>query len=545
MKSSYRLCFAAVAACIALASCSKSVAEQMKMAQKVNISCNPELLEVRGGQIPATLTVTYPKGYFNKSAVMTVTPVLVYAGGEEKAASLVYQGEKVKDNYKVAAWAGGTLVEKVSFPWKEGMEKCYLELRSVIRHGGRDFDIPAVKVAEGCVTTSLLARTQGEYKYKEDGYQDILHKSAEGQILYDVNSAAVKNSELKGESVTDFQAALERYGNDERATVKGTQIVAYASPEGGADYNAKLSDRRAESAGKAWESLSGEKGSDVDLRSIGQDWEGFQAAVAASDLEDRDLILRVLAMYSDPAVRESEIRNMSQVFTEMKTKVFPALRRARFIADIEYRNYSDEELADIAQNKLYLLDESALLRLAARTEDPGRKSLLYRIAAESFNSEAARYNNVLSSLDSGDLLMAAEKAKELKTADADAINAKGVIELRKGNLAEAALLFKKSGTAEAQHNLGVIDLLNGDYKAAAAKCDGYNKALALLLDGEYQKADEALTGTDAQSNYLRAVIAARLGRDSVARKYLNAACEADPALKKRAETDVEFASIAN
>ncbi|MBQ7268966.1 MAG: hypothetical protein IJS62_03820 [Bacteroidales bacterium] len=545
MKSSYRLCFAAVAACIALASCSKSVAEQMKMAQKVNISCNPELLEVRGGQIPATLTVTYPKGYFNKSAVMTVTPVLVYAGGEEKAASLVYQGEKVKDNYKVAAWAGGTLVEKVSFPWKEGMEKCYLELRSVIRHGGRDFDIPAVKVAEGCVTTSLLARTQGEYKYKEDGYQDILHKSAEGQILYDVNSAAVKNSELKGESVTDFQAALERYGNDERATVKGTQIVAYASPEGGADYNAKLSDRRAESAGKAWESLSGEKGSDVDLRSIGQDWEGFQAAVAASDLEDRDLILRVLAMYSDPAVRESEIRNMSQVFTEMKTKVFPALRRARFIADIEYRNYSDEELADIAQNKLYLLDESALLRLATRTEDPGRKSLLYRIAAESFNSEAARYNNVLSSLDSGDLLMAAEKAKELKTADADALNAKGVIELRKGNLADAALLFKKSGTDEAQHNLGVIDLLNGDYKAAAAKCDGYNKALALLLDGEYQKADEALTGTDAQSNYLRAVIAARLGRDSVARKYLDAACEADPALKKRAETDVEFASIAN
>ena len=152
---------------------------------------------------------------------------------------------------------------------------------------------------------------------------------------------------------------------------------------------------------------------------------------------------------------------------------------------------------------------------------------------------------MLSSLDSGDLLMAAEKAKELKTADADAINAKGVIELRKGNLAEAALLFKKSGTAEAQHNLGVIDLLNGDYKAAAAKCDGYNKALALLLDGEYEKADEALTGTDAQSNYLRAVIAARLGRDSVARKYLNAACEADPALKKRAETDVEFASIAN
>lgn len=546
MKSSFRLLLAAAAACVLFASCSKSVAEQMKMAQNVNISCNPELLEMRGGQIPATLTVTYPKGYFNKSAVMTVTPVLVYAGGEEKAASFTYQGEKVKDNYKVAAWAGGTIVEKVSFPWKEGMEKCYLELRSVIRHGNKDYDIPAVKVAEGCVTTSLLARTQGLYKYMEDGYQDILHKSAEGQILYDVNSATVKKSELGGESVTDFQAALERYENDERATVKGTQIVAYASPEGGADYNAKLSDKRAESAGKAWETLSGEKGAGVDMRSIGQDWEGFQAAVAASDLEDRDLILRVLAMYSDPAVRESEIRNMSQVFTEMKTKVFPALRRARFIADIEYRNYSDAELDEIAKNKLYLLDESALLRLAARTEDPGRKSLLYRIAAESFDSEAARYNNVLASLDNNDVLMAAEKAKELKAAnDGDELNAKGVIEMRKGNLAEAALLFKRSGTDEARQNLGAIDLLNGDYKAAVDKSEGFNKALALLLCGEYDKADEALDGKDAESNYLRAVIAARQGKRSVARKYLTAACDADPALKQRAEKDVEFASIAN
>ena len=250
-------------------------------------------------------------------------------------------------------------------------------------------------------------------------------------------------------------------------------------------------------------------------------------------------------MYSDPAVRESEIRNMSQVFTEMKTKVFPALRRARFIADIEYRNYSDEELADIAQNKLYLLDESALLRLAARTDDPNRKSLLYRIAAESFNSEAARYNNVLASLDEGDALMAAEKAKELKSADGDILNAKGVIELRKGNLEEAALLFKKAGTDEARQNLGVIDILNGDYKAAAAKCEGYNKALALLLDGQYNAADEALKGDDAQSNYLRAVIVARQGKNAVARKYLDAACDADPALKKRAKTDVEFAAIAN
>lgn len=539
----YKLFLSAVVFCATLASCSKSVAEQMKMAQNVQVSCEPQVLAAVAGRVPATITVTYPKGYFNKTAVMTVTPVLVYEGGEESAAPITYQGEKIKDNYKVAAWAGGTAVEKFDFPYKPGMERSYLELRPVIYYGNKTYEVPARKVADACIVTCNLANTSGEYSYRADGYQDVLKKSAEGQIMYEVNSAEVRKNQLTGESIADFQASLEQYGNDERATVKGTRIVAYASPEGGADYNARLSDKRAESAEKAWDKLSGGKGADMDISSIGQDWEGFQTAVANSDLEDKDLILRVLSMYSDPAVRESEIRNMSQVFTEMKTKVFPALRRARFIADIDYRNYSDEELDKIAREQLYLLDESALLRLASRTSDPARKALLYRIASESFDSETARYNNVLSALDQDDTALAAEKAKELTTTAPDILNALGVIAMRQGDFERAVSFFKKSATSEADHNLGAIDILNGDYSSAASRSQGINKAVALILCGRYDEASAALDGEDARSDYLRAVVAMRKGDSAAARKYLDAATSKDPSLKEKAAKDAEFASL--
>ncbi|MBO4447353.1 MAG: hypothetical protein J5764_04435 [Bacteroidales bacterium] len=542
----FRILLAAAVLCIASVSCSKSVAEQMKMAENVKVSCDPEVLAVVGDKVPATITVTYPKGYFNKTAIMTVTPVLVYEGGEEAAEPVTYQGEKVKDNHKVAPYVGGTMSVKVEFPYRKGMESSYLELRPVIFYGKRTYDVPARKVADGCNTTCLLADTKGVYVYKADGYRTVLDKTAEGQIMYEVNSAEVRKSQMVG-AVNSFQEAVKAYEADERATVKGTRIVAYASPEGGAEYNSKLSDKRAESAGKAWSKVSGDQGVDVDLRSIGQDWEGFQAAVAASSLEDKELILRVLSMYSDPAVRESEIRNMSQVFTEMKTKVFPALRRARLIADVEYKNYTDEELERIASEQLYLLDESALMHLAANTKDSDRKALLYKIAAESFDSDAARYNGVLVALDNDDALLAAERAKDIKNQqDADILNALGVIALRKGDSEAAAKYFKQSGTPEAQQNMAILDIQKGDYKAAAAKAEGVNKAVASILSEDYNAAEKAISGqTDARSEYLRAIIAARRNSTAAAKKHLDEAYKKDASLKERAAKDVEFAAFEN
>lgn len=544
MKRIFKI-FALCGLVVAAASCSKSRAEQMKLAENVKVSCTPEVLALVGDKIPAEITVTYPAKYFHPKATLEVTPVLVYEGGEQAAQTFTYQGEKVKDNYTVVAYGGGTVKESVSFKYAKGVEKSYLELRSVAYYNGKPIEIPAIKVADGCNVTQMLATTGGEYEFKKDAYQDVIKESAEGQILYDYNSANVKNSQLRSSSVKELQAALDEIESDPRYTVTGTRVVAYASPEGGQEYNAKLSDKRAASAKKVWKKVTGGMEADnLEIKSMGQDWEGFQEAVQKSDISDKELILRVLSMYSDPAVRESEIRNMSQVYTEINKNVFPELRRARFIADVDYQNFSEAELEELSRKAIDVLDEEALLRVAAKSDDPARKAELYKVAVKKFGSDRANFNLAVLALNEGKIDDAAKYLGAVKDADADVVNAKGVCELRKGNYDAAAKLFKQSGTTEAKANLGTVSLLEGKYSEAASELAGtgsHNTAVAYILAGQLDKASAAITCNCPRSNYLRAIIAARKGNASDVAKYLEIA-KKNPELKARAEKDVEFAN---
>lgn len=529
---------------LAFASCSASRAEQMKLAEKVSVSSNPEVLALVGDKIPADITVTFPAKYFHPAAILEVTPVLVYEGGEQVGKTFKYQGEKVKDNYRViASNVDNSVTEKVAFDYVPGVEKSYLELRSVAYYKNKTIEIPAIKVADGCNVTQLFASTEGEYSFKKDDYKEVISESAEGQVMYDYNSATIKRSELRSDSVKELQAALDEIASDPRYTVTGTRVVAYASPEGGQQYNAKLSDKRAESAKKAWDKVTGGmKTDDIQVKSMGQDWDGFKEAVQNSNIEDKELILRVLSMYSDPAVRESEIRNMSKVYTEINKNVFPELRRARFIADVNYKNFSDDELKELADKAVDVLDEEGLLRVASITSNADRKAELYKMAVSKFGSDRAQFNLAVLSLNAGKPDQAASLLKKVSKVDGDVNNALGVCELQKGNLDAAADFFRKAGTTEAKANLGTIDILKGDYSAAVKNLEGtgsHNLAVAYILTNQLDKAEKSITCKCARSNYLRAVIAARRGNSSDVEKYLAQTGK----MKEKAEKDVEFADF--
>lgn len=529
---------------LAFASCSASRAEQMKLAEKVSVSSNPEVLALVGDKIPADITVTFPAKYFHPAAILEVTPVLVYEGGEQVGKTFKYQGEKVKDNYRViASNVDNSVTEKVAFDYVPGVEKSYLELRSVAYYKNKTIEIPAIKVADGCNVTQLFASTEGEYSFKKDNYKEVISESAEGQVMYDYNSATIKRSELRSDSVKELQAALDEIASDPRYTVTGTRVVAYASPEGGQQYNAKLSDKRAESAKKAWDKVTGGmKTDDIQVKSMGQDWDGFKEAVQNSNIEDKELILRVLSMYSDPAVRESEIRNMSKVYTEINKNVFPELRRARFIADVNYKNFSDDELKELADKAVDVLDEEGLLRVASITSNADRKAELYRMAVSKFGSDRAQFNLAVLSLNAGKPDQAASLLKKVSKVDGDVNNALGVCELQKGNLDAAADFFRKAGTTEAKANLGTIDILKGNYDAAVKNLEGtgsHNLAVAYILTNQLDKAEKSITCKCARSNYLRAVIAARRGNSSDVEKYLAQTGK----MKEKAEKDVEFADF--
>ena len=546
MKNIFKI-FLLFAAVVVAASCGKSRAEQMKLAENVQITCTPEVLALVGDQIPVDLTVTYPDGYFHPKAILEVTPVLVYGGGEEqKGPTYIYQGEKVLDNFTVVPKTGDTVREKFAFNYAEGVEQAYLELRGVARYKDKEIAIPAVKVADGTIVTQLLAETEGYYSYKKDNYQAVLHEQTEGQVMYDYNSSTIKGSELRSQSIKELQAALAAIEADPRYTVTGTSVVAYASPEGGQAYNAKLSDQRAASAEKAWSQVTGDKNApdNLEVRSIGQDWEGFREAVAKSDIEDKALILRVLSMYSDPAVRENEIKNMSKVYTEINKNVFPELRRARFITEMDYQNFTDEELVELSRSAIDLLDEEGLLRVASITTDASRKTVLYNKAVNKFDSDRARFNLAAMALDDERPDAAARQLDAIKAQDADVLNARGVVELQRGDNKAAAEWFRKAGTAESKANLGLIDLMEGRYEAAAkalAGTKGVNGAIASLLAGNLDEAESRVTCKCGHAEYVRAIIAARKGDADGVKTHLANLEAKDKQLYEKSRTDIEFA----
>lgn len=525
---------------VAAIACS-SPEKMAEQAENVIVTTEPAVLEVVAGVIDANVTVTYPADYFNPKAILEVTPVIVYDGGEVAMEPYMFQGTKVEDNYEVVPEEGATITKPVHFEYVEGMENCYLELRGVAKQGKKSCDLPSKKAADGAICTYMLVCKNGKLDLKADGYQEVIAQTAEGQILYSINSADVNSKELKGQSIKDFQAALDEIAANERKALKGTEVVAYASPDGGEELNGKLSDKRAKSGEKAFAKVTKDKEvGETTVTSVGQDWEGFQELVAASDIEDKDLIIRVLSMYSDPAVREQEIKNMSSVYKTLADDVLPELRRARFIANVEFTNYSSEELVALVDENIDVLDEPALLRAATLVEKSDDKIALYDKAIEKFDSATAKYNKAVILIQDGKL----DKAKDALAAceeDGDVLNAKGVIALQENNLEEAEKQFTAAGTDAATENLAVLDILNGKYDAAASKLagkEGFNAALAQVLVKNYDAA--TINCECPKAAYLKAVIAARQGDADAVKANLEKANECKD-LAKRAEKDIEFA----
>lgn len=543
MNKTIKLLSAAVLGMLAVA-CS-SPEKMAEMAEGITIDCKPAVLEVVGGRIEAEITVKYPADYFHPRAILEVTPVIVYEGGEAKMEPFMFQGENVKDNYQVVSSDGSTVRKRISFDYIPGMEKSHLELRSKVLYKSASTDLPSQKVADGANTTYMLVSTVGRVDYKTDDYKEIVKQKAEGQILYNINSADVRDGELRSKSIKDFQAAINAIKANHRMHIVSTDVVAYASPDGEEDKNADLSYNRSRSAEQAFNKVVDRQGvnAPVNVKSVAEDWEGFQELVAQSDLEDKDLIIRVLSMYSDPAVREKEIRNLSAVYQSLASEVLPELRRARFIANVEVSNYSNEELVEMIETGIDLLDEEALLRSASLVDDNLVKLGIYRKAIEKFDSQRAHYNMAVTYINMGELGRAKNALAKVE-ADGDVYNAFGVIALREEDYNAAAEYFAYSDNAAGIENAAIIDIIDGEYQAAAEKLKNnntFNSALAQLLIGNNTPAS-ALEGDYPAAAYLRAVAAARKGQETTVKAHLVDAAS-DERLAARATKDIEFAQF--
>ena len=546
--------FLALAAICVFSSCSGKLTPLSEQ----YIKAEPQPLEAIGGEVPVTINATFPAKWFNKNAVVTVTPVLRYATGETWGTSYTFQGEKVKANNQVVSYAsGGNATMRSKFEYKPAMKQSELFLTFEAKIKNKTVKLPDVKIAEGVISTSALAdAATANPAVGADKFQRIIKEAYDANIMFMIQQAELRSKELNKEEVSDWKNLVQNANEAPNQNV-AIEISAYASPDGGLKLNDALAERRESNTSNYLNKELKKRKIDVpvDARYTAQDWEGFQALVSKSNLQDKDLVLRVLSMYKDAEEREREIKNISTVFKSLADEILPQLRRSRLIANIEIIGKSDEEIASLAKSNAGSLNIEELLYAATLTDNEAEKETIYTKASSIYPDDYRTWNNIgMQRFRSGDYTKAEEmfnKANSVKNNSEANINL-GLLALLKDDKSKAQQLFgSASDVPELGEALGLLYLEQGDYAKAVSSFAGTksnNAALAQILTKDYSTAAQTLNqvkNADAITDYLKAVVSARTNDSNGVVSNMKAAIDKDRSLAKEAAIDLEFAKYMN
>ncbi len=542
-----------IAGATALTSCSK-----LGDLSADNFKVSPTPLEAVGDEVPATINGIFPEKYMKKKAIVTVTPVLKWEGGEALGQSATFQGEKVQDNHtEISYKVGGNYTMRTTFDYVPAMINSELYMRFDARLGKKTVSIPEVKIGYGVLSTSQLAKLCPiTASTAQDAFQRVIEQKHEASIKFLIGQANLRTSELSSVSIQDLVKILKEINDmQEERALQSLQVSAYASPDGGYDLNEQLAEKRqdvsAEYLNRELKKI--EMDADVETNFTAEDWEGFQQLISQSKLQDKDVILRVLSMYEDPEEREQQIRNMSSVFTEIADGILPELRRARLIVNYEVIGRSDDQILEQFQTDARQLSLEELLYAGNMlVEDNATRTKWYEKAIELFPADYRAYNNMAQmAIMNGNLTSAQnwlQKAKNIN-AKAPEVNANlALLALRAGDVDKAEThMGQASGSDTYNEIAGNINLAKGNYIMAQQNLANVNTnsaALAHILGQNYTKAENtlaAIQAPDAITSYLKAILAARTNDASGVKSNLKAAIASDSTLKARAANDLEFA----
>ena len=543
------------AAAVLLTGCSGKLGQLSS--ENFNVTPNP--LETQAGEVPATINGMFPEKYMNKKAVVTVIPELRFNGQKVRGTSATFQGEKVQGNDQTISYRmGGRYTMKTSFKYQPEMQQSELYLTFDAKVGKKTVNVPAVKVATGVIATSELYKrtlTQAQGAIAQDAFQRVIEQKQEANVKFLIGQAQLRKSELQNNSVQEFVRLLAEIAKDQEGKVlNGIEVSAYASPDGGFQLNEKLAGQREKVTGDYVQKQMKNANADapIDTKDTAEDWEGFQELVAASDIQDKDVILRVLSMYKDPEEREQQIKAISSAFRELADGILPQLRRARMIANYELIGRDDEQiLAQIKEDPSKLSVEELLYGATLYDNDLNGAANAYQKAVDLYPNDARAYNNLATiAYAQGDYAKAKEwlqraLGKDNKVAEANANL--GLLALQAGNLSEAENYIARGSSANGVNEIiGNLHLAQGKYAQAQQDFGSLktnSAALAQLLNKDYAAAANTLNGVanpDGTTAYLQAIVASRIGNKSDAANALEKALKLDPSLRSYANKDLEL-----
>ncbi|MBS7318744.1 MAG: hypothetical protein KIG80_03035 [Prevotella sp.] len=556
-----KLVFLSAVAVAALTSCGGKLGEL----SADNFKVVPNPLVAESGQVPATINGMFPEKYMAKKAVVTVTPELRFTdNGVEtavKGQSATFQGEKVLGNDQSISYkVGGHYTMKANFAYQPAMQKSDLYLTFNARVGKKEVQVPAVKVATGVIATSELYRstiTSANPCTSQDAFQRVNEQKFDATIKFLIQQAELRKSELKSNSVQEFTSLLKRIAKDQEGlNINNVEISAYASPDGGVSLNEKLANKRQKNTESYVKKQMKAAKIDANLSSqyTAQDWEGFQELVKASNIQDKDVILRVLSMYQDPQEREQQIKNMSQGFRELADGILPELRRARMTINYETIGRDDDQIFAQYKEDASKLSVEELLYAASIADTDAQREDILKTTTNLYREDSRAYNNLaVLAMQKGNNAEAQKYLSMARTLDAKNAEANanmGLLALQQGDTKTAEdYISRAAGANNLAEALGNLHLAQGNYALAQQDFAGVNSnsaALAQLLNKDYARATQTLANVknpDAMTDYLNAIVNARQGNNDAAASYLRSAIQKDPKLAQYAANDLELSKV--
>ena len=550
--------FLAASVLVITSSCSST----MGQLTSANFEVTPNPMETQAGKVTVTINGKFPAKYMKKNVIVTITPELRGSNGYNLRAEegTSFQGEKVRNNFQTINYEhGGNFTMRQSFDYADALHRSDLYMNIVAKQGKKETKQPLVKVASGIIATSELyqkALKSEQPCLAPDSFQRVTNQKMEAQVKFLVNQANLRKSELASNSVKDFVEMLRKINREhESLNLKNVEVLGYASPEGNFAVNDRLANQR---QSVSEEFVKGQMkqarvSGDVTSHYTAEDWDGFQKLVAASNIQDKDVILRVLSMYQDPEQREQQIRNMSEGFRELADGILPELRRARMIINYETVGRSDEQLKQqyAADPTKLSLDE--LLYTATLYENPAESEDVYKKTAEMFPNDYRAKNNVgVMEMIRGNELNALDNFQEAmdKGKQPESYANMAMMALQHGGLDTAEeYLSNATGAAGMNRVLGTLNIAKGNYSLAQQNLTGESSnmaALAQILNKDYSTATQTLARIkdgDALTDYLNALLLARTGQNDKASEFLRKAAFADPSLASFADRDIEMQNV--
>jgi len=542
--------------------------KMVKKQATFSYDAKPNPLEMHGDSVGFSVTGKYPAKIFAKKATVTLTPVVKYAGGEKAMKPIVLVGEKATNpGQKISYEKGGAFsYTSEKFAYEPGMKVATLELRAQGAVKKKTKDFTAVKLADGTIITPLLVRNDEKGIYAKDAFVKSTPVNQTANVYYLVNKSDVRSSELKSDEVKNLDKFITENINNPWYEFKDINVSAYASPDGELSLNENLAKDRAKSGSKALmnefkknknkDQKFGKEEANYVTQTTAEDWAGFKSLMEGSAIADKDLILRVLTMYTDGDQREKEIKNLSKTYTEVADKILPKLRRSVLTVNINKKSRTDEQITKLTTTFPDSLSVEEMLYGATLTNDVNTKIAIYTAAEKKYASDWRTSNNLGVALLMNNKV--AEAGEAFKRAEATAngnpivMNHLGIIAAKAGDRKKAMEYYDKANGAgsEVNYNKGIMNVRDGKYADAVsnfADNKGFNKALAELLNGNAGAVVATIDASNekemALSAYIKAVAAARNNNAAEVINNLKTAIEKDGSLKAAAKDDAEFIKL--